>query len=156
MEIWWRFQIRYCSLPQMTLWTTNFLVYGPISTNFISFNWKFIGDSKFNIVVYLKCLSEPLKPNFLIYGLIYTRDQKLYIEVYLKWLSEPQSPISCLWANLNQIFFFQLEIHWGYRSLSQMSVWTTKAQFPCLWTDFNQIFFFQKKLYMKLLHYHKF
>ena len=72
------------------------------------------------------------------------RDSKLDIEVYLKWLSEPQSPISCLWTNFNQIFYFQLEIHWGfqiqYRSLLQISVWTTKAQFPFLWPHFNLIY----------------
>ena len=58
----------------MTLGNTkpNFLVYGPISTQFFSFNWKFIGDSISNIKVYLKCLSEPQRPNFLVCGLIST------------------------------------------------------------------------------------
>ena len=75
LEIRWGFQIRYRNLPQMTLWTTksNFLVYWPISTRFFSFNWKFIWDSKSEIVVYLKCRSEPLKPNFLVYGMISTK-----------------------------------------------------------------------------------
>ena len=41
--------------------------------NFFSFNSKFIGDSKSNILVFLKCLSEPLKPNFIVYGLISTK-----------------------------------------------------------------------------------
>ena len=44
LEIRWEFQIQYCTLPQMTLWTTkpNFLLFGPISTKLFSFNRKFI------------------------------------------------------------------------------------------------------------------
>ena len=91
----------------------------------LGLTWKFDGDSKSNIEVYLKWLSEPPKSNFLVYGPISTnffsfnwkfiRDSKLDIKVYSKWLSEPQSPISCLWTNFNQYFFFQLEIHWGFQ-----------------------------------------
>ena len=34
-------------------------------TNFFSLTWKFDGDSKSDIEVYLNCLSKPLKPNFI-------------------------------------------------------------------------------------------
>ncbi len=69
-------------------------------------------------------------------------DSKSDIAVYI-------SQISCLWTNFNQIVFYQLEIHWGFKSdiVPQMSVWTTKAQFPSLWTDFNHFFSFYWKVF---------
>ncbi len=44
LEIWWGFQIRYCTFPQMTHWTTNvrFLVHGPI---WIFFLLLWLGNS---------------------------------------------------------------------------------------------------------------
>ena len=61
LEIWWGFQIRYCTLPQIPQWTTKvlFLVYGPIWIFFFSLIWKVDGDSKSDIEVYLKWLSKP-------------------------------------------------------------------------------------------------
>ena len=66
LKIRWGFQIRYCTLLQITHWTTElqFLVYRPIWIIFFSFTWKFDWDSNSDIVLYLKWLSEP--QNFVI------------------------------------------------------------------------------------------
>ena len=65
--------------------------------------WKFDGDFKSDIVLYLKCLTGPQKSNFLFI------DQFEYC------------------------FSFDLEIWWGfliwYFTLPQMTHWTTKVQF---------------------------
>ena len=69
LETRWGFQIKYCTFPQMTNWTTkvHFLVYGPIWIIFFSFAWKFDGDSKSDIVLSLKWLTGPQKSNFFWY-----------------------------------------------------------------------------------------
>ncbi len=84
-------------------------------------NWKFYGDSRSDIVVYIKWLSEPPKSNFLVYGPILTK-----------------------------VFSFKWKFTGEFKSnivlYLKMSVWTTKAQFPCLWTDLNQFFSFNWKI----------
>ena len=112
LEIWWRFQSWYCTLPQMTLWITKvqFLVYGPIWIFFFSLTWKFNWDSKSNIVLSLKWLTEPQKSNFLFMD---------RLEFFFLWLGNSMGilnsiliftsnhsldhnyPISCLWTDLN-------------------------------------------------------
>ena len=63
LEIRWGFQTRYCTFSQMTHWTTKvqLLVYGPIWIFFFPLTWKYNGDSKSNIVLYLKKLTGPQK-----------------------------------------------------------------------------------------------
>ena len=67
LEIWWGFQIRYCTFPK---WLSgpqksNFLVYEPIWIIFFSLTLKFDGDSKSDIVPSLKCLTGPQKSWYL-------------------------------------------------------------------------------------------
>ncbi len=64
----------YCSWstnnpPQNTLWPqmSNYLVYGPISIIFFSLTWKFVGDSKFVMVLSLKWLTGPQNSIFFWY-----------------------------------------------------------------------------------------
>ena len=52
LEIRWRFQIRYCTLPQMIHWTTNSIsCLWTDLTNFFPLTWKFDGDSKSDMVL---------------------------------------------------------------------------------------------------------
>ncbi len=58
------FQIWFCNLPQMTRsldHKVQFLVYGPIWLILFSFTWKLDGDSKSDIVLYLKWLTGTQK-----------------------------------------------------------------------------------------------
>ena len=52
--------------------------------------------------------------------------------LYFTW-NDHNSPISCLWTDLNNFFFFYLEIRWRFQiwhcTLPQMTNWTTKIQF---------------------------
>ena len=71
LEIQWRFKTWYRSLPKLTVWNSQtqllcLFVYVPISTKKNSFTCKFNGDSKSDIVVYLRLLSEQLKHNFFV------------------------------------------------------------------------------------------
>ena len=75
--------------------------------------WKFDGDYKYDIVVYLKWLSKPPKSNFLVCGPIskknsfnckFIGDYNSNIAVYLKCLSKPLNPIS-LFIDWFQLFF---------------------------------------------------
>ena len=51
LEIRWGFQIRYCTLPQMTHYKSPISLFMDPFDFF--FTWKFDGDSKSDIVVYL-------------------------------------------------------------------------------------------------------
>ena len=142
LEIWWGFQFRYCNIPHITQWITKcqFSCLWTDLNKTNSLTWKFDGDSKCDIVVYLKWLAEPQKSNFLVYWPIwifspfnwkFIRASKLDIEVYLKWLSEPQSQIFLFMDQFQPILFLStensLEIPNPNHSTHQMSVWTTKA-----------------------------
>ena len=92
------FTFKWLSRPQMS----NFLVYGLIWIIF-SLSWKFDGDSKFDIVLSLKSLSDHKSPN------------------------------SCLWTDLNNFFSLYWKLdgdskNW-YCTFPQMTQWTTKVQF---------------------------
>ena len=121
---------------------------------FFSLTLKFYGDFKFDIVVYLKWLSEPETSNLLINGLFwkisfsltwkFDRVSKSDIVVYLKWLTEPPKSIFCLWTNFNNFFSFD----WKFIKDSKLDIevylkWLSEPQGPIsLFMDhFQQIFF---------------
>ncbi len=112
MEIWWGFQIWYCTLPQIFHWTTKvqFLVYGLIWLIYFSLTWKIDADSKTEIELYLKWLTGPQKSNFLFmdrfeyfffFSWKFDGNSKSDIEVYLKCLSEPQKLVIMIRYKIN-------------------------------------------------------
>ncbi len=128
---------------------------------FFSLNWKSDGDSKSDIVLYLKWLSGPQKSNFPISLFM---DQ--FFLIFFLWLvnsmgiSNPilyftsnasldhKSPISCLWTNLN-IFFLWLGNSIGIPNVkictkNNSSLMPEKMGFGGLWGAGQNEYFFRK------------
>ncbi len=92
---------------------------------FFSLTWKFNGDSKFDIVLYLKCHTGPQKSNFLFMDRLeyffsstwkFDGDFKSDIVLYLKWHTGPKSPIFESW---HAIYFIKI-----YKNMWKFCLWS--------------------------------